>query len=314
LEFKILGPLEVTNNGAPVALSGVKQRIVLVALLSAAGDVVSVDRLVGWLWNWHSPAKAAAIIQAHVSRLRRVLEPDREPWAAPRMLLRRSPGYLLRVDPERVDAQRFERLLADGRAALERDEPRRASELLSTALALWRGQALADVALVEAAQDTIARFDALRLSARTMRVEADLMLGRHHALVPELESLRREHPLDEWLGGQLMLALYRCGRQADALAVYEAMRAVLAEELDIEPAPASQRLQAAILAQHPALDRHPTWWVTGRLLGAPPTHAPPGNASSRTAPSPHAHPTHTAPPPRPPVHRSPRAGEPECRV
>jgi DNA-binding SARP family transcriptional activator len=256
VEFKILGPLEVTRNGAPVVLQGMKQRIVLAALVSAANDVVSVDCLVDWLWQWSVPAKASAIIQAHVSRLRRILEPDRQPWAAPDLLLRRSPGYLLQVEPDQVDALRFERLLTEGRAALERDEPQRAAELLRTALAIWRGRALADVALVGPAQDPISRLDSLRLSATAMRIEADLVLGRHFAVVPELESLRREHPLDEWLGGQLMLALYRCGRQADALSVYDRMRHVLAEELAIEPAPASQRLKAAILAQHPALDRH----------------------------------------------------------
>jgi DNA-binding SARP family transcriptional activator len=330
VQFKILGPLEVTNDdGAPVVLSGAKQRTVLIALLSAAGDVVSVDRLVAWLWHWHSPAKASAIIQAHVSRLRRVLEPDREPWAAPGVLLRRSPGYLLRVDPTCVDALRFERLLTDGRAALEREEPHLAAELLSAALAQWRGQALADVALVEAAQDTIARLEALRLSATTMRIEADLMLGRHHALVPELESLRREYPLDEWLGGQLMIALYRCGRQADALTVYEGMRNVLAQELDIEPAPSSQRLQAAILAQHPALDRHPAWWLTGRLLGSAPMRARSGNGDNNTAapgtsddgdasPARGNGPTHDGPkrgrPTRSPPRHSPCTGGPECRV
>jgi DNA-binding SARP family transcriptional activator len=266
VDFKILGPLEVARNGTPVALYAPKQRVVLVALLSSANDVVSVDRLVEWLWPSRSPSKAPAIVQAHVSRLRRVLEPARAPWAASRVLLRRSPGYLIRVEPDRVDTLRFQRLLVMGRTALERDEPARAAELLGTALRLWRGHALADVAQVNAAQNTIARLNGLRLSAITLRIEADLLLGRHHALVPELESLRREHPLDEWLGGQLMIALYRCGRQADALTVYDRMRRVLAEELSIEPAPSSQRLKAAILAQHPALDHDPGWWLVGRAL------------------------------------------------
>jgi DNA-binding SARP family transcriptional activator len=269
VDFKILGPLEATRNGAPVVLQGLKQRVLLVALVSAANDVVSVDRLVDWMWQWQIPAKASAIIQAHVSRLRRALEPSREPWAAPQLLLRRSPGYLLQVDADQVDALRFERLLAEGRKALEGDQPGHAAELLSTALDLWRGRPLADVALVDAAQDAIARLEGLRLSATTMRIEADLLLGRHLALVPELESLRREHPLDEWLGGQLMIALYRCGRQADALTVYDRMRHVLAEELAIEPAPSSQRLKEAILAQHPSLDRHPGWWLNGRMHESP---------------------------------------------
>jgi DNA-binding SARP family transcriptional activator len=269
VELKILGPLEVIGNGAPVALQGMKQRVILIALISAANDVVSVDRLIDWLWQWRVPAKAPSIIQAHVSRLRRALEPTREPWAASQLLLHRPPGYLLRVDREQVDALWFEHLLAEGRKALERDQPNHAAELLSAALGLWRGQALADVALLDAAQDAAARLNGLRLSATTMRIEADLQLGRHLALVPELESLRREHPLDEWLGGQLMIALYRCGRQADALTVYDWMRHALAVELAIEPAPSSQRLKEAILAQHPALDRHPGWWLAGRTLKAP---------------------------------------------
>jgi DNA-binding SARP family transcriptional activator len=263
--FKILGPLEVTNGNGPIELDGFKQRLVLIALLTAPNDVVSVDRLIDWLWPRRPPRSAAAIVQAHVSRLRRALEPNRTPWSSSDILLRRPPGYLLRIEPDQLDSLRFARLVDEGHAALERGDPGAAAEVLATALSLWRGAALADVALAESAQDAITRLEALRLSATVMRVEADLELGRHVALVPELEALVRAYPLDERLCGQLMVALYRCGRQAESLEVYERVRAVLAQELDIEPAPASQRLQAAIRAQHPDLDLEPPWTLAGRV-------------------------------------------------
>jgi DNA-binding SARP family transcriptional activator len=264
--FKVLGPLEIDLDGRSANVNGIKQRTVLAALLAAANDVVSVDRLIDWLWPGRFPPSAPAIVQAHVSRLRRVLEPDRKPWAPSRLLLSRYPGYLLQVEPDQVDSLRFKRLLAEGRAALENGDPATAATVLARALELWRGRALADVALIEPAQEVIARLESLRLSATVMRIEADLALGRHLALVPELESLVRAHPLDERLSAQLMIALYQCGRQAQALVVYDRLRAVLAEELSIEPSPASQRLQGAILSQHPDLDAHPPWSAAGRLF------------------------------------------------
>jgi DNA-binding SARP family transcriptional activator len=224
-------------------------------LLSAVNDVVSVDLLTHWLWPARVPPSAAATIQEHVSRLRRALEPDRAPWSDSRLLVRRPPGYLLRAEPEQVDAIRFEELVAQGQTALERDQPAEAAQLLRWALQLWRGRALADVALVEAAQVTIARLESLRLSATVLRIDADMALGRHVPLVPELEGLVQAYPLDERLCGQLMIALYRCGRQAQALATYHRIREVLGEELGIEPAPATQRLWAAMLAHEPGLAR-----------------------------------------------------------
>jgi DNA-binding SARP family transcriptional activator len=252
--FGILGPLEVSNSSGAIRLRGPRQRILLTALLSAVNDVVSVDTLANWLWPARVPASSAATIQEHVSRLRRALEPDRAPWSDSRMLVRRPPGYLLRAEPEQVDALRFEELVAQGQTALERGQSAEAAQLLRWALQLWRGRALADVALVEAAQVTIARLESLRLSATVLRVDADLALGRHVALVPELEGLVREYPLDERLCGQLMLALYRCGRQAQALSVYQRIREVLGEELGIEPAPTTQRLWGAILSHDADLD------------------------------------------------------------
>jgi DNA-binding SARP family transcriptional activator len=252
--FGILGPLEASNGHGAVKFRGPRQQILLCALLSDVNDVVSVDTLTQWLWPGQVPDSAAATIQEHVSRLRRALEPDRAPWSDSHRLSRRSRGYVLHAEPHEVDALRFEALVAQGQLALEADQPTEAARLLRDALALWRGQALADVALVEAAQTAIARLEALQLSATVLRVDADLQLGRHVALVPELESLVRQQPLDERLCGQLMVALYRCGRQARSLAVYQQVRRTLAEELGIEPSPESQRLWSAILAHDPSLD------------------------------------------------------------
>ncbi len=254
MHFAILGPLEVSDRSSPVHLRGPRQRVLLSALLAQPNDVLSVDQLTDWLWPGGAPRTAPAVIHEQVSRLRRALEPDRPPWSPPALLVRRYPGYLLRVRPEQVDALCFAGLVAQGGAALERLDAGSAAPLLARALDLWRGRPLADVALVDAAQGAIARLESARLSATAMRIDADLALGRHVALVPELEGLVRAHPLDERFAGQLMIALYRCGRQAQSLGVYRRVREILAEELAIEPAPASQRLCAAILAHSPELD------------------------------------------------------------
>jgi len=259
MKFRILGPLEVESDTGPVSLDGMKRRVLLCALLMRANDVVSLDRLIDWLWADRPPRSAAATVQGHISRLRGVLEPERAPWSTARVLVRRAPGYLLRVEPEQLDAAHFVRMVAEGRAALERGNNEHAARMLAAALALWRGDALADVALIHAAQDDIARLEGLRLSATVMRIDADLALSRHVALVHELEGLIREHPLDERLCGQLMIALCRCGRQADSLAVYERLRTTLADELHIEPSAAARWLRSAILSQHPDLNLRPRW-------------------------------------------------------
>ena len=258
--FRILGPLDIDNDGKPVALSGRGPRVVLAALLTGANDVVPIDRLIEWLWPRRPPPSAPATVQGHLSRLRRALEPDRPPWTPSELLIRRHTGYLLRISPDQLDALRFERLVAAGRTALERGEPEPAARLLGEALGLWRGAVLSDIAAQDGAQQMITRLDALRLSAEVLRIDAELRLGRHMAVVPELEWLVRAHPLDERLSAQLMLALYRCGRQAEALNAYERMRLALSTELHIAPAPAAQRIQAAILAQDPDLELPAEWY------------------------------------------------------
>jgi DNA-binding SARP family transcriptional activator/ABC-type branched-subunit amino acid transport system substrate-binding protein len=254
MEFRILGPLEVSKNGRLVEIGGRKQRALLAALLLHANEVVSPDRLIDELWGETPPPTAAKTLQAHVSRLRRSLNGDEDPAAhllAP--LETRGPGYVLKVEPGQLDADSFQRLLEDARRALAEGEPKAAAEKVERALALWRGPALADLAYESFAQAEIARLDELRLNAQEERIEADLALGRHRELVGELEALVAGHPLRERLRGQLMLALYRSDRQAEALRVYQQGRLALAEELGLEPSQSLQRLERQILEQDPAL-------------------------------------------------------------
>jgi len=251
--YRLLGPLEVEVGGRAVQLHG-KQRTLLALLLLRAGDVVSSDELIEALWRGGAPGKAANTLQVHVSRLRRLLEPGRTARAPTSVLATRGPGYALAVERDELDLERFERLLAEGRDELAAGDAAAAAAALRSALALWRGSPLADLALEPFAQAEIRRLEELRLEALEQRVEADLALGRHAELVAELEGLVAEHPLRERLRGQLMLALYRTGRQADALAAYREARAALDEELGLEPGPALRRLEQAILRHDPDLD------------------------------------------------------------
>src|SRR3954451_22945976 len=221
-EFGILGPLEVAVDDRPVALGGPKQRAALTILLLNANRVVSVERLADDLYAGAPPVTAVTQVQRQVSALRQAL--GREAG-----IETRPPGYVIRVGPEQLDLYRFERLTAEAEKALRRQEPERASELLRDALALWRGTPLADLAYESFAQGTIGRLEEIRLAALELRIEADLRLGRHAALDPELEALVWDQPLRERLRGYLMLSLYRCGRQPEALEAYRRARAALVE-------------------------------------------------------------------------------------
>ena len=234
-EFRILGPLEVEGESGSLALGGQKQRALLAALLLEAGRVVAADRLVDLLWGEEAPKTATTSLQNSISRLRRELGSD--------VLETRAPGYVLRVAPEQIDAQRFEAQLRDARRVGA--EERR--ELLLRALELWRGPALADFTFEPFAQAEIRRLEELRLVAQEERIEADLELGQHGDVVGELEALVSAHPLRETLRRHLMLALYRSGRQAEALDVYQDARNRFVEELGIEPGPELKRLQSEIL-------------------------------------------------------------------
>lgn len=249
LEFRILGPLEVVGENGPVRLGGAKQRAILAILLLSANRVVSVDRLADDLYAGAAPVTALKQVQRHVSDLRKLLGPV--------AIETRSPGYLLRVAGEGLDLALFERLTAEANDSLLDGEARRAAELLRRALDLWRGPPLADLAYESFAQAPIERLEEMRLAALQLRLEAELSIGRHAEVVAELEQLVREHPLREGLRGQLMLALYRCGRQADALAAYRAARESFVAELGIAPTPALQELERAILAQDESLEAVP---------------------------------------------------------
>jgi DNA-binding SARP family transcriptional activator len=244
MQFRILGLLEVADGDSVVPLAGAKLRALLGLLLLSANEVVSSDRLIEELWGGSPPGSAAKLVQVYVSQLRKAL------GSAGELVVTRAPGYLLRVEGEQLDLYRFERLVREADAA----EPAVAAARLREALALWRGPALADLSYESFAQPAIRRLEELRLAALEMRVDADLALGRLGELVAELEALVAEYPLREHLWAQLMLALYRCGRQADALAAYQDARRALVEQLGIEPSPPLRELEQAILRQDPSLE------------------------------------------------------------
>ena len=249
MDFRILGPLDVRDGDQAVALAVGRQRALLALLIVNANETVSTDRIVEELWGQESPPTAPKVIQNHVSQLRRGLGDG--------LLITDGSGYRLRLEPGSLDVDRFEELLAGGRSALERGDAESAADLLRQALALWRGTPLADVAFEPFAQAEIARLEERRLVALEERIEADLMLRRHDDLVGELEALIVKNPLRERLRAQLMLALYRSGRQSEALAAYQDARGKLVEELGIEPGRRLRDLQQSILNQEPKLDLRP---------------------------------------------------------
>ena len=250
MDFHILGPLEVRDDRGEISIGGGKQRALLALLLIHANESLATDRLIDELWGEEPPPTAAKIIQNHVSQLRRVLGNDR--------LQTLARGYALRVGPEELDVDRFRHRLADGRTAQAAGDAERASLLLREALAMWRGPPLAEFTYEAFAQHEIGRLEELRLNGLIERLDVDLALGRHVDLVGELETLVAQHPLQERLRGQLMLALYRCGRQAEALNVHQDARRMLVEELGIEPGQALQRLEQSILTHDPAIEQPPS--------------------------------------------------------
>jgi YVTN family beta-propeller protein len=288
----VLGPLEVLRAGRAVPLGGPRQRAVLALLLVEANRFVSMDRLAEDLWGGRPPVGWANTLQTYVFHLRQALEPDRPPGAAGGVLVTSGRGYLLRVNREHLDASLFQDGFTAGRAALEAGRYAEAAATLGRALELWRGPVLADLADYAFTRPEAARLEELRLAALEARIDADLALGRHDALTAELEQLAGEHPLRERLHGQLMLALYRCGRQAEALAAYRRARDLLTGELGIDPAEPLQRLHASVLAHDPALD-----WRPGSQ--APILAPAPGAAAAKPA----------SPPPEGPGPRSVEARE-----
>lgn len=264
LDFRILGPLEVRADGAPIAVGGARQRALLAVLVVHANEIVSSDRLIDDVWGDRPPATATNTLQVHLSRLRRALaaaDGGRSP------LVRVRDGYRLELDPEQVDVHRFEQLVAQARTALAAGDHARAAAGLDSALRLWRGPPLADVADTPFVRVAGAELAELRLAALKDRIDADLALGRHGDVVGELRQLAREHPLDERIRAQLMTALYRSGRQAEALDEFRAARLALAE-LGLEPGEELRSLERRIL-------RHE--WSSG---ASPGRHASPGRRRS----------------------------------
>ena len=244
LEVRLLGPIEAERGGTPVPLGGQKPRTLLAVLALEPGRVVSADRLIEALWPGDPPETAGHAVQVYVSQLRKALGPA---------IATRAPGYELEVDPERIDVHRFTRLAQEGRAALVGEDAIAAEGALREALGLWRGPALADFLYEPFAQTEIARLEDLRTVVLEERIATDLALGRHAELVSELEALVQAQPLRERPRAQLMLALYRSGRQADALAAYRVARETLVEELGIDPGPELRELESAILRQDESL-------------------------------------------------------------
>jgi DNA-binding SARP family transcriptional activator len=253
MDVRILGPLEVRAAGRPLPLGGTKQRAVLAMLALHANQVVSIDYLVDGLWGQASPDSATNAVQVYISRLRKLLHASPREGSAAFVLVRRRPGYLLELDADELDLARFERLAHQGTQAL-RPAPRLAAAKLREAQELWRGPPLAEFTDEPFAQAESARLEEQRLTVLQARIEADLALGRHAELIGELEALVARQPLREELHQQLLLSLYRSGRQAEALEAYRRVRQTLAEELGIDPGRALQELQAAILAQDGRLD------------------------------------------------------------
>ncbi|MBQ0993271.1 AAA family ATPase, partial [Micromonospora sp. H61] len=247
--LRVLGPLEVeVDTGGPVDLGGPRQRAVLALLLAARGEVVSVGQMIEDLWRGDPPPRAIASLQAYVSHLRRLLEPARERRAPARVLVTAPPGYALRLPVDAVDAGRFETLLAEARAVGPAD-PDRARRLLSVGLELWRGRAYAEFAGEPWAQPEVLRLEELRLGARELLLDVTMRCGDAAEAVPEAELLTRQAPLREESWRLLALALWRTGRQGDALAALRRARTTLADQLGLDPGPALVEVESAILGQ-----------------------------------------------------------------
>ena len=281
MEYRILGPLQACDGDRLLSLGGARQRALLAVLLLHANQVVSSDRLIDHLWGDEPPETASTALQVSISRLRRTLEPDRAPRGEAHLIQTRPPGYELRVGQDELDLHRFEQLAATGEQAFAAGDAAGAADAFREALALWSGPPLSDFTYEPFAQAHIARIEELRLTALEDRIEADLALGRHARLVGELETLVAEHPLRERPRGQLILALYRSGRQAEALDAFQDARRTLVDELGIEPSPALARLERAILVQDPSLDAPPAPAHVDVPSGEVPPPAPAAFSESR---------------------------------
>ena len=292
MEFGILGPLVVSRDGRDVEVGATKPRALLALLVLRREQVVTTETLVDEIWGDHPPNTATKVVHGYVSQLRKALGDG--------LLETERGGYRLRVTADEVDVGRFESLIRRGRAALDTGDPRYATAMIREALELWRGPPLAEFGSYNFAAAERDRLLELRLVALACRVDADLALGSHATAVPELQALVIEHPFRETLRGQLMLALYRAGRQADALAAYRDARTLLIEELGIEPGEDLQLLHAEILAHDPALGLPAPTRAAVAVTG-PPRAARRDHPASRTEPAPGARPRRSPKRRRPPI-------------
>ncbi len=254
IEFGILGPLQVVAGGRLVVLGAAKLRATLAVLLVHANQFTSLDRLVDELWEDRPPSSAAKLVPQYVSQLRRSLQPEVDCQRQAGPLETRPRGYLLHVEGDALDADRFRAMVERSRCLVRSNAAQAAADGLRQALGLWRGVALADIPPTPSVAAAAAQLEELRIAAVGDRVEAELAVGRHSELVCELSALISRYPLQERLRGQLMVALYRSGRQAEALQAYQVARKVLLEELGIEPGRGLRQLQRAILTADPALE------------------------------------------------------------
>jgi DNA-binding SARP family transcriptional activator/basic membrane lipoprotein Med (substrate-binding protein (PBP1-ABC) superfamily) len=254
MEFRLLGPLEVAENDDPVPLGGARVRALLALLLLHRNETIPLERIVDDLWGGRPPKTAEQVVRVYVSQLRKALERDRSD-GSPQLLVTQGNGYVLKVDANQVDLDRFESLRAEGRQLIAAAEPSRAATVLAEALSLWRGQPLQEFTYEPFAQSEIARLAELRLATLEDRIDAQLATGRDGELVAELEQLVEANPLRERMRAQLMLALYRSGRQVEALQTYQRFRRLLVDDLGLEPGESLRRLESRILQRDPELDR-----------------------------------------------------------
>ena len=262
MEYRILGPLEVLLEGRQIALGAAQPRAVLAVLLLHANEVVSVDRLVDELWGESPPPTATKTVQLYVSQLRKAFGPNAD------VIETRAPGYVIHAEPEQIDVGRFERLAAEARERAMAGDAEAAAGLFRQSLALWRGRVLAGLTFESLARIEVEQLEDKRVAARMDEIDCALVLGEAEQVVGELETLVAQHPLLERARGQLMLALYRSGRQAEALAAYRQTRGVLVDELGIEPGRSLRELERAILRQDPSLDQPPLAPGGGRDAGS----------------------------------------------
>ena len=260
----LLGPVELRRDGVVVPVGAAKKRMILAVLGLSGGEVVSADRLIDAVWGERPPPSAGKALQVSVSQLRDAVEPTRR---APSVIISQAPGYALALPPQAVDVRVFERLWDEGRRLRASESPDSAADVLSRALALWRGPPLADLAYEEAFTQDVSRLEEMRWTCLEDRIDADLAAGRHAGAIADLEDLTHRYPLRERACGLLMLAYYRSGRQADALHAYRRMRATLVGDLGLEPSRALAELERQILQQNPALDEAVAGPVLRRAAG-----------------------------------------------